>query len=264
MCPRLWLTVLLFVTGANLASAKDWPVIRLATEGNYAPFSRTAADGSLYGLDIDIGNAICAELQVKCVWIRESWDGIIPGLIARKFDAILASMSITAERKTKVDFTDKYYASPLALIAKRGSSLAPVPAALATKRVGVARGTVSDHYATRFWAPQGVEVIRYTRQDEAYIDLAAGRVDATVADYWEAVGGFLRSAEGKKFAVMGEKIYGKTREERAVIGEGIGIAVRKQDQDLKQMLNRGIAAIRKNGAYDRIVRKYFAEDIYGP
>lgn len=98
-------------------------------------------------------------------------------------------------------------------------------------------------------------------QDEADLDLAAGRLDATLTDYWQAYGGFLKSPEGKGFSIVGGKIYDSTPEERKVIGEGIGFAVRKKDQDLKKILDQGLAAIRANGTYDKIVRKYFPEDI---
>ena len=245
------------------AQAKDWTEIRLATEGAYPPFNEVASDGSVKGFDVDIGNAVCAELKVKCSWVKQEWDGMIPALISRKFDAIIASMSITEERKQKVDFSNRYYSSPLALIAKSGSPLRPTAESLKGKKIGVQRGTVADNFATKYWDGKGVEVVRYAKQDESYLDMASGRMDAGLVDYWEAYGGFLAKPEGKGFAVAGERLYGKTPEEKAVIGEGIGIAVRKKDQDLKELLNKGIAAIRANGSYDKIVKKYFSEDIYG-
>ena len=248
---------------APAAMAKDWTEVRLATEGAYPPFKETSADGSVRGLDVDIGNAICAEMKLKCSWVKQEWDGMIPALISRKFDAIIASMSVTEERKAKVDFSDKYYASPLALVAKNGSPLKPTLDSLKGKKIGVQRGTVADNYATKYWDGKGIEIVRYAKQDECYLDLASGRMDAAWADYWEAYGGFLAKPEGKAYGVAGEKVFGKTAEERATIGEGIGIAVRKKDQDLKAIFNKGIAAIRANGTYDKIVKKYFKDDIYG-
>jgi len=248
---------------AGASFAKDWKEIRMASEGAYPPFNITTADGSMAGFDIDIGNALCEEMKAKCTWVKQEWDGMIPALVSRKFDAIIASMSITEERKQKVDFSDRYYSSPLALIAKTGSPLRPTLDSLKGKRIGVQRGTVSDNYATKFWDGKGVTVVRYAKQDEAYLDLGAGRMDAALADYWEAYGGFLAKPEGKGYVVLGEKLFGKTAEERAVIGEGIGIAVRKKDQDLKASLNKALAAIRANGTYARITKRYFADDIYG-
>ncbi len=248
---------------ASSVMAKDWTEVRMASEGAYPPFNETAADGSMRGLDIDIGNAICTEMKLKCTWVKQDWDGMIPALISRKFDAIIASMSITDERKAKVDFSNKYYASPLALVAKNGSPLRPDVTVLKGKKVGVQRGTVADNFATKFWEGKGVEVVRYAKQDECYLDLASGRMDAAFADYWEAYGGFLTKPEGKGYVVLGDKVYGKTAEEKAVVGDGIGIAIRKKDTDLKEILNKGLAAIRANGTYDKIAKKYFKEDIYG-
>ena len=248
---------------AGASYAKDWTEIRLASEGAYPPFNVTAADGSMRGFDIDIGNALCEELKARCTWVKQEWDGMIPALMSRKFDAIVASLSITEERKAKVDFTDKYYASPLALITKKGSPLQPDLATLKGKKVGVQRGTVSDNYATRYWDGKGPEIVRYAKQDEAYLDLRSGRMDAAFADYLEAYGGFLTKPEGEGYDVAGERLFGKTAEEKAVIGEGIGIAVRKRDKELTEQLNKALAAIRANGKYDEIQKKYFPMDIYG-
>ncbi|MDX9837786.1 MAG: transporter substrate-binding domain-containing protein [Azoarcus sp.] len=176
--------------------AKDWDKIRFATEGAYPPFNSTAPDGSVQGFDVDIGNALCAEMKAECTWVKQEWDGMIPALMSRKFDAISASMSITAERKKKVDFTDKYYATPLALVAKKGSPLRPELASLKGKRIGVQRGTVADNFAGHFWADHGVDLVRYAKQEEVYLDLGAGRIDATWVDALEADGGFLTKPAG--------------------------------------------------------------------
>lgn len=256
------LTALLALASTGVM-AKEWKEIRMASEGAYPPFNETAADGSLRGLDIDLGNALCEQMKAKCTWVKQEWDGMIPALITRKYDTIMSSMSITEERKAKVDFTNKYYASPLALIAKSGSPLKPEIASLKGKRVAVQRGTVSDNFATKYWDGKGVEVVRYAKQDEAYLDLNSGRIDAALADYWEAYGGFLTKPEGKGYGYLGELMNGKTAEEKGVIGEGIGIAVRKKDQDLKEQLNKALAAIRANGKYEQIRKKYFPIDIYG-
>ena len=248
---------------ASTSYAKDWNEIRLASEGAFPPFNITAADGSLQGFDIDIGNALCEEMKAKCTWVKQDWDGMIPALVSRKFDAILASMSITEERKAKVDFTQKYYASPLALIAKKGSPLQPDLQSLTGKKVGVQRGTVADNYATRYWDGKGPEIVRYAKQDEAYLDLRSGRMDAAFSDYLEAWGGFLTKPEGEGYDVAGERLFGKNAEEKGVIGEGIGIAVRKRDKELTEKLNQALAAIRANGKYDAIQKKYFPMDIYG-
>ncbi|MGD9871773.1 MAG: ABC transporter substrate-binding protein [Thauera sp.] len=248
---------------AQGAVAKDWSSVRFATEGAYPPFNTVDTAGNVQGFDVDIANALCEQMQVKCTWVKQEWDGMIPALLSRKFDAISASMSITEERKKRVDFTERYYATPLALVAKEGSPLVPEIASLKGKRIGVQRGTVADNHATRFWEREGVSIVRYARQEEAYLDLSAGRIDAAWADALVADGGFLKTDAGTGYAFVGGLYYGKNADEKGVIGEGVGIAVRKQDGELKQKLNEALAAIRASGKYDEIRAKYFDYDIYG-
>ena len=245
------------------AVAKDWDTIRFATEGAYPPFNTVDTAGAVQGFDVDIANALCEELKARCTWVKQEWDGMIPALLSRKFDAISASMSITEERKKRVDFTDKYYATPLGLVARKDSGLLPTLESLKGKRIGVQRGTVADNFASRFWASQGVTVVRYARQEEAYLDLAAGRIDASWVDALMADGGFLQQPAGADYAFGGGLYHGSNEAEKGVIGEGVGIALRKQDAALKDKLNQALAAIRANGKYDEIRKKYFDYDIYG-
>mgnify|MGYP001327155819 CR=1 FL=1 len=243
--------------GAGTALAKDWKKLRIATEGAYPPFNEVGPDGKLKGFDIDIANALCAELKVECEITTHDWDGMIPALIARKFDAIVASMSITEERKKKVDFTDKYYQTPARYVAKKGSSIEISAQGLKGKRIGVQRETIHDRYATDNYG-NVAQIVRYGTQDEANLDLSAGRVDLLLADSIALKTGFLDTAAGKDFAFVGPELR-----DPKWFGEGAGIAVRKEDDDLKRMLNQAIAAIRKNGTYDRIAGKYFDFDVYG-
>ena len=248
---------------AQGALAKDWDSIRFATEGAYPPFNMVDTQGEVQGFEVDISNALCEQMKARCTWVKQEWDGMIPALLSRKFDAIAASMSITEERKKRVDFSNKFYATPLALVARKGAQLLPQAEALKGKRIGVQRGTVADNFASRFWADQGVEVVRYARQEEAYLDLEAGRIDASWLDALMADGGFLSTPAGAGFAMMGGLVHGRNADEKAVIGEGVGIAIRKQDKDLKAKLDQALAEIRANGKYDEIRKKYFAYDIYG-
>lgn len=100
--------------------------IRIATEGAYPPFNYTNADGSLAGYDIDVANALCKQMQAKCEIVAQDWDGIIPGLLAQKYDAVIAGMSITPERQEKVDFTEPYFANTMVWLTDTKGSFDPM------------------------------------------------------------------------------------------------------------------------------------------
>lgn len=230
--------------------------IRIGVEGAYPPFSEIGPDGKIKGFDIDIGNALCAELKAQCTMIVQDFDGMIPSLIARKFDAVLASMSITDERKKAVDFTDKYYHSPERFIGKVGAFADTTPAGLKGKRIGVQRTTTHDRYVSEVYKQS--QIVRYAKQSDVYLDLVAGRIDLAMLDSVAADFGFLRTAQGKGYGYLGEPANNPK-----YFGYGSGIAVRKGDTKLREDLNRAIAAIRANGTYKKIQDKYFTFDIYG-
>lgn len=247
----------LVALGAHAATAKDWTKIRLATEGAYAPFNFVTPDGQLAGFDVDIANALCAEMKADCTLVKQDWDGMIPALLARKYDAIIASMSITEERKEQVDFTDKYYHTPARLVAKKGAGLVATADGLKGKKIGVQRETIHDKFATDNWG-EVADIVRYGTQDEANLDVVAGRVDALLADVVALNEGFLKTDSGKDFEFTGPEFT-----DAKWFGPGAGIAVRKQDKDLTEALNKAIAAIRANGTYDTIAKKYFDFNVYG-
>jgi arginine/ornithine transport system substrate-binding protein len=229
----------------------------MATEGAYAPFNFVTPDGELAGFDVDIAKALCAEMKADCTLVKQDWDGMIPALLARKYDAIIASMSITEERKQKVDFTDKYQQTPARLVAKKGAGIQVTPEGLKGKKIGVQRETIHDKFATDNWG-EIAEVVRYGTQDEANLDAVAGRVDLLLADSAALSEGFLKTDAGKDLEFIGPDYT-----DPKWFGPGAGIAVRKQDKDLTEQLNKAIAAIRANGTYDAIAKKYFDFDVYG-
>ncbi len=241
---------------SSVASAEK--VLRIGVEGAYPPFSQTNSDGSLSGFDIDIANALCDSLNVKCKLVKQDWDGIIPALLARKYDAIIASMTINEERKKKVDFTNKYYASPARFVVRKDANMEIVNADLKGKTVGVQVATVMEKFVIDNYKDLGILKVRsYNTQDEANLDLTAGRIDLGFMEFGVAEE-FLKSKTGAKF-----KMAGPSFAQEKWFGEGIGIAVRKTSKSLKNDLNKAIQAIRKNGTYDKIRAKYFAYDIYG-
>lgn len=245
----------LIATGAG---AKEWDKVRFGVEGAYPPFSEVAPDGTLKGFDIDIAKALCEEMKAECVLVAQDWDGIIPALLARKYDAIVASMSITDERKKVVDFTSKYYQTPARFVVRADMPVEVTKEGLKGKRVGVQRATIHDRFLTDNFG-DSVEIVRYGTQDEANLDLVAGRVDLLLADSVVIQQGFLNTPQGKAF-----KQVGPSFSDPRWFGEGAGIAVRKQDQDLRAKLNEAIAAIRKNGKWEEIKQRYFGNlDIWG-
>ncbi|WP_439887690.1 ABC transporter substrate-binding protein [Pseudomonas sp. MBLB4123] len=237
--------------------AADKP-LRLGIEAAYPPFAFKTADGRIDGFDHDIGNALCAEMKVECQWVEQEFDGLIPSLKVKKVDAILSSMTITDERRKSVDFTGKYYYSPARLVMKQGSEVDADFAGLAGKRIGVQRSTTTDRFASEVLAAKGVEVVRYSSQNEIYLDLISGRLDGTLADAVPVDEGFLKTDNGKGFAFVGPSFT-----DPHYFGEGAGIAVRKGDAELLGRLNAAIQAIRASGQYQKIQSKYFDFDIYG-
>ncbi|MDE1897366.1 MAG: transporter substrate-binding domain-containing protein, partial [Rhodospirillales bacterium] len=168
------------------ASAKPFTQITFGVDATYPPFESLAPSGAFQGFDIDLGKAICAQLKVKCVFVNQAFDGIIPALEARKFDAILSSMTVTPERAQQVAFSSEMYDEPTSLIVKKGSGLVPTAASLKGKTVGVEAGTIQETYAKTYWQPNGVNVISYQGQDQVYADLLSGRLDASLQDSVEA------------------------------------------------------------------------------
>lgn len=242
---------------SGLAQAKEWKTVRFGIEGAYPPFSWTEADGSLRGFDVDMANALCQEMQVECRIVPQDWDGIIPSLLARKYDAIIAAMSITEERKKRIDFTNKYALIPNKFIAKKGAGLDFSAEGLKDVKIGVQRATTHDKYLTDNYG-KSVNILRYGSFDEAYLDLANGRISAVLGDASALEEGVLNKAGGEEYEFVGPSLTNPKW-----FGEGFGIAVRKQDKDLTEQLNKAIASLREKGIYQEIAAKYFNYDVYG-
>ena len=245
---------LAIATGIGQSTAGD--ELRIGVEGAYPPFSWKEADGSLKGFDIDIAFAICERMGRECALVEQDWDGMIPALLARKYDAIIASMSITEERKKRVAFTAKYYNTPAMFVVAEASNLDITPAGLAGKPVGVQRGTTHQCFMEKIFPD--VDLRLYATQEEVFLDLAAGRLDAQFSDSLQADEGFLKTDAGKGYAFAGGPQH-----DMECHGEGAGIAVRKGEGELLAALNAAITAIREDGTYKAINDKYFEFDVYG-
>ncbi|MGF1696105.1 ABC transporter substrate-binding protein [Vibrio kyushuensis] len=254
---KKWLLVaaLAATAASGIAQAKEWKTVRFGIEGAYPPFSWTEADGSLKGFDVDMANALCEEMKVKCQIVPQDWDGIIPSLLARKYDAIIAAMSITEERKKRIDFTGKYALIPNKFIAKKGADLNFDK--LEGVKIGVQRATTHDKYLTDNYG-SSVEVVRYGSFDEAYLDLANGRIVSVLGDASALEEGVLNKAGGEAYEFVGPSLT-----DPKWFGEGFGIAVRKQDKGLTKTLDAAILSLREKGVYQEIAAKYFNYDVYG-
>ncbi|SDH35502.1 ABC transporter substrate-binding protein [Pseudomonas panipatensis] len=255
---KAWLTLsaLALLASAGALQAKEWKEIRFATDPSYAPFESKAPDGSLVGFDIDLGNAICEHLKVKCVWMPNDFDGMIPGLKARKFDGVISSMTVTEARKKEIDFSDKLFSGPSSMISKKGSGLAATPEALKGKTVGVEQGTIQEAYAKAKLEPAGVNVKSYQNQDQVYADLVSGRLDASLQDMLQAEMGFLTTEQGKAFE-NSKPLHDPLLPAETAIG------IKKGNAELKALLDKGIKAMHADGTYDKLQKKYFGDiDLY--
>ncbi|WP_348638444.1 ABC transporter substrate-binding protein [Paraburkholderia sp. D15] len=228
--------------------------LRFGTDPTYPPYEYKLPDGRLAGLDIDIGNAICAAASVKCVWVQSSFDGLIPGLQARKFDAINASMAPTAARRAVMDFTQSVYPADIRLVAARGSHLAPNAASLTGKHVGVLQGSTQSSFVKANWETHGVLVREYQDQDSIYADLVNGRLDATVVLGSAARLGFLSKPEGARFELAGPRI-----DDPSILGASSVIGVRKGDAKTLQALDAALARLKQDGTIARLEKQYLGD-----
>ncbi len=251
------LIALSFILTAGNVFAKDWKKIRVGVEGAYPPFSFVTPEGELAGFDIDIAKAVVKAAGAEVELVTSDWDGIIPGLLAKKFDCIIASMSITEERKKKVNFTNKYYNTPAKFVQKKGMIATYSKDAIKGKTIGVQRATIHENFIKDNWGAD-VTIKGYGTQEEVYLDIIAGRLDMFFSDSIAASEGFLQKAEGKDFEFIGPDFA-----DPKWFGDGAGIAVRKADTGLVDALNAGIAKIRADGTYKKIQDKYFDFNVYG-
>jgi len=239
------------------AQSPDWAMIRIGVEANYPPFSQMSPDGKFSGFDIDIASAICAQIKAECTMVSQEWDGMMPALNAKKFDMIVASMSITEERKKSADFSDSYYDIPSTWIGKTGSFSTINPAALKGKKIIVTRNTprarfVQDNYKES-------EVLLVAKEAEVTMELAAGRGDIGFGSSLAATAAFLKAPEGRSFSRLGAPVILGG----AAQGGGVGIAMRKGEDALRMKVNAGLKAISGNGVYKTINDKYFDVNIRG-
>lgn len=236
--------------------AKDWTSVRIGSEGAYPPFNFFNASGELVGFDIEIGQALCAKMEADCTFVAQDWDGMIPALLSGKYDVILASMSITEERKQQVAFTEPYYRAALTFAGPADSTITDLsPEALEDLSIGALSASTQAEYLQANFPESDVRL--YRSQDEVNLDLVSGRLDLQVSDLLPMLDWVTNSEDGKCCKLVGEPIM-----DPKYAGEGTGMALRQEDQELRQKLNEALAAIVADGTYQAINAKYFPINIY--
>ncbi|TMV83602.1 transporter substrate-binding domain-containing protein [Thioclava sp. BHET1] len=244
------------VAALGVAHGASADVVKIGVAAEpYPPFTTPDASGHWSGWEVDIMNAICADQKMDCKIVPVAWDGIIPALTSGQIDAIMSSMSITAEREKTIDFSNKYYNTPTVVVGPKDVKEDATPEGLAGKIIGVQVSTIHQVYAQKYFTKSTIKT--YQTQDEVDQDLVAGRIDATQADSI-ALQAFLDSKDGACCEVKGT-----VKDDPAILGSGVGVGLRKGDTDLKAKFNKGIADIRSDGTYEKISKKYFDFNIYG-
>lgn len=236
-------------TGA-LAQAKEWKEIRIGTEGAYPPFNNLNAKKELEGFEIDYANMLCEKMKVKCTWVVQDWDGIIPALLSSKYDIIIAGMNATDERKKRVDFTAVYTKTPIWIIGPKTTTATDFsPAALKGKAIGVQGSTTHSNYAEKVYKDSTIRP--YPTQEEANLDLLNGRLDYIIADSL-SLEDFL-NGKGKDCC----KQIGVVERDPVIHGPGVAGAVRKEDTALRDMWSKAIEESIKDGSHKKIADKWF-------
>jgi len=247
--------------------------IRIGTEGAYPPWNSKDASGKLIGFEVELAWTLCRYIGQQCEMVEQDWDGMIPGLIMRKFDVIMAGMSITDERLKTINFSQGYADEVASLAVMKGSSLEgmdtpaginlskpnsaakkalkTITAALAGKTVCVQTATIHQNFLDSGDVGK-VNVRTYKTQDEVNLDLTSGRCDAALA----AAVAFSDYAEksGKPVVLVGPTFSG------GAFGNGVGVGIRKDDTELLKAFNSAINKARKNGDISRIATKWFGFD----
>jgi octopine/nopaline transport system substrate-binding protein len=274
------LSALLLITMISLIPvsqgiAGDWDKIKIATEGDYPPWNYKDASGNLVGFEIELAKELCTRMNAICEIIPHKWRGIIKGLNAGKYDAIMAAMSITEDRKKLVTFSRNYAGTPNVFVVRKDNPLANFrtdlkqltfkninPAEQAAldaifkafkgKIIGVQVATTHAKFADQYMGDRA-EIRIYDFQHTIDLDLYQGRLDAVIGDfaYWQPL---IKSEQGKDYKIVGPHMTG------GPFGEGVGVAVRKKDQDLADMFSRAIEDAIKDGTIKKLAVQWFGYD----
>lgn len=240
-----------FFGGAPQSASAQEQVVRIAIEGNFPPFNYLDASGALQGFDVEIAGALCKAMDAQCALVIQNWDDMLPGLIRKDYDAIVSSMSMSQERRAQADFTDRYYDSPSIFITAKDSGLdAFSPDGLAGATLGVTLATSQEAYAKSHYAGSTIKV--FGTSPELYEGLARGDVDVILEDKLAAYDWLTNTKTGQCCEFRSDDV-----KDANFFGEGAGIAIRKEDQELKRAFDEALAKISEDGTYNMINAKYF-------
>lgn len=232
------------------SSQGGWRTVRIASEGARPPYNYLE-NNELAGFEIDLARDLCARMKVFCSFTRQDWDGLIPGLLEHRYDAIMAAMEITGEARKKIAFTKPYIRMPSAFMTlKQRASLDTSPAGLAGKAIGVESGGAQEAYLEDVYKQS--EIRAYARLEEAILDLAEGRLDAVIGDK-DAIEEYMKTRKEAECCVLA----GDVPRDPAYFGDGIGIGLRKEDTGLKAMFEKALDSCVANGTFAKITAKYF-------
>ncbi|MQW87679.1 transporter substrate-binding domain-containing protein [Sinorhizobium saheli] len=246
------LAIGMFVMAANAHADIRFGIVNEA----YPPYTTKDASGKAIGWEIDLMDAVCEELKEKCTIVDVAWDGLIPALESKKIDVIWSSMSITDERKKRIDFTEKYYSALAGMIGPKDGAMGVTAKELKDKTVGIAVSTTQSAYFKKHFADVASEK-SYATVDESFQDLASGRIDYVFADTGP-LKEFLKTDLGEECC----EYKGNVEPDDAILGAGVGGGVRKGDDALREKLNAAIKAVRASGKYAEFSKKYFDYDPY--
>ncbi len=228
--------------------------LRVGVFGQDPPMSYVDDEGNLVGFDIDIANALCKAAGFECALVQTDWSALLSGLVDRRLDVVVASVAVTDARREQVVFTRPYHDSIARFVAPSGTLAKITSQALAGKRIGVWRDTTFDQYLQDAYAEQS-QIIRYSTQPGALLDLLIGRVDIVLADQATLETTFLNTEYGADFTLIGPPI-----DAPRWLGSGNAVAVGKENEGLRNLFDRAVADIRANGVLERIRRKWLGDD----
>ena len=234
------------------AEARDWKRLRIATDGAYPPFSRLE-DGRPVGFDVDVARAVCERLAAECDIVAPGWDDLLPALLARRVDLVVASQPITDELRRRVDVSAPYYRILPRFVGRDlAEPIDPNPAAIRGRRIGVRAGTAHAAHLAAVHAPAGATIVDFPDEAEALRALAAGRLDLVFSDTL-----VLYRLLDRDFAHEGLRFVGRPVDSPRHFGAGAGLTVRREDADLARLVDKALADLDRDGTLDRLAGRYF-------